>query len=239
MKPHWGAAAVLGLGLLAGVSVAEEPAKPAAPADSILKTPKDKLSYTLGQNIGKTFKAQGIEIDLDIFLRGIKDASGTEPGLLTEDEMRAVLMSLQQEMNARQAEKTKTVAEKNKKEGDAFLEANKTKEGVKTTASGLQYKILKAGDGKVPKAEDNVTVHYRGTLVDGTEFDSSIKRGQPAKFQVGGVIKGWTEALLLMPIGSKWQVFIPSSLAYGERGAGPLIGPGAVLVFEVELISIP
>jgi FKBP-type peptidyl-prolyl cis-trans isomerase len=239
MKPHWGMAVGLGFGLLAGATVAEEPAKPAAPSESILKSPKEKLSYTLGQNIGKTFKAQGIEIDLDVFLRGIKDASGTEPGLLTEEEMRAVLMSLQQELSTRQAEKAKVLSEKNKKEGEAFLEANKTKEGVKTTESGLQYKILKAGDGKTPKAEDSVTVHYRGTLIDGTEFDSSIKRGQPAKFQVGGVIKGWTEALQLMPAGSKWQIFVPSALAYAERGAGPLIGPNAVLIFEVELVSIP
>jgi FKBP-type peptidyl-prolyl cis-trans isomerase FklB len=144
------------------------------------------------------------------------------------------MMAFQKEVMAKQAE----VAKKNKAEGEAFLAENKKKEGVKTTPSGLQYKVIKPGKGKKPKSSDTVTVNYRGTLIDGTEFDSSYKRGQPATFQVSGVIPGWTEALQLMEEGAKWQLFIPSNLAYGERGAGGVIGPNATLIFEVELISI-
>jgi len=241
MKLLW--TAVVGLALSLPVAAADAdkpaPAPAAAPAaESPFKSPKEKLGYALGQSIGKSFKVQGVECDLDVLLVGIKDAlAGSSK--MTEDEIRATLAAFQQELGARQAEKAKAAGEKNRKEGEAFLEANKAKEGVKVTASGLQYKILKGGDGKLPAATDMVSVHYRGTLIDGTEFDSSLKRNEPAKFQVGGVIKGWTEALLMMPVGSKWQLVIPSSLAYGDRGAGPLIGPGAVLVFEVELISVP
>jgi FKBP-type peptidyl-prolyl cis-trans isomerase FklB len=238
MKPHWIAAAGLGLGLLAGPVAAEEPAKAAAPAaPSPFKTDQEKSSYALGLSIAKTFKMQGVEIDPEILFRGIKDGLGGST-LMTEDEVRAVMTAFQQALNAKQAEKAKVQGEKNQKEGEAFLEANKAKEGVKTTASGLQYKVLKAGDGKIPAATDTVSVHYHGTLIDGTVFDSSVKRGQPAIFRMGGVIKGWTEALQLMPVGSKWQVFIPPALAYGERGAGPVIGPHAVLIFEVELLAI-
>jgi len=157
---------------------------------------------------------------------------------MTEQEIQETLKTFQQEMAAKQAEKTKQLAEINKKEGEAFLAENKKKEGVKTLPSGLQYKILTEGSGKTPKETDTVTTHYRGTLIDGTEFDSSFKRGQPASFTVNGVIKGWTEALQLMKEGSKWQLFIPSDLAYGDRGAGGQIGPHATLIFEVELISI-
>lgn len=238
MKPRWLAAALV-LGLVPAPVPAEDAAPPAAPAaESPFKNPKEKLSYALGQSIGKSFKAQGVEADPDVLLRGIRDACGGT-SVMTDDEIRATLMAFQQEMGARQAERAKVMGEKNKTEGEAFLEANKAKEGVKVTASGLQYKVIKAGDGKTPAASDSVTVHYRGTLLDGTEFDSSHKRGQPAQFQVGGVIKGWSEALQLMPAGSTWQLVIPAPLAYGDRGAGPLIGPHAVLVFEVELISIP
>jgi FKBP-type peptidyl-prolyl cis-trans isomerase FklB len=179
-----------------------------------------------------------IDVDLEILVTGIKDAlSGAKP-LMTEQEMKETITALQKDLQAKQQEQTKALAEKNKKEGEAFLAENKKKQGVITMPSGLQYKILTDGKGKSPKATDTVTVNYKGTLIDGTEFDSSYKRGQPATFAVNGVIPGWTEALQLMKEGSKWQMFIPSNLAYGERGAGGAIGPNAVLIFEVELISI-
>ncbi|MBZ0158112.1 MAG: FKBP-type peptidyl-prolyl cis-trans isomerase [Alphaproteobacteria bacterium] len=224
------AAVIAGIGLLANLALAEEQA--------VLKSQKDKISYSIGLDIGKDMKRQSIDIDPDILAKGIKDAlSGNKP-LLSEKEMQDTMIAFQKELAAKQGEKTKRLTEKNKKEGEAFLAANKKKEGVKTTSSGLQYKIIKEGAGKTPKATDTVTVHYRGTLLDGTEFDSSYKRGQPASFPVNDVITGWTEALQMMKTGSKWQLFIPPNLAYGERGAGPLIGPNAVLVFEVELLSI-
>lgn len=191
-----------------------------------LKTQKDKLGYAIGLDLGKSLKKNSIDVDLPVVMQGVKDGlTGKE--LLTEDQIKETYAAYQQER-----------AEKTKKEGESFLAANKKKDGVITLASGLQYKIIKTGSGKTPKAIDSVTVNYRGTLIDGTEFDSSIKRGQPATFQVNGVIPGWTEALQLMREGSKWQLFIPSNLAYGERGAGGTIGPNAVLIFEVELISI-
>jgi FKBP-type peptidyl-prolyl cis-trans isomerase FklB len=204
-----------------------------------LKREKDKASYALGMSIGKNMKQQlPTEIDPDIFTKGFKDAfSGTKP-LLSEEEMRTVLAAFQKEMTAKQAEKMKVVGEKNKKEGEAFLAENKKKEGIKTLASGLQYKIIKQGTGNIPKATDKVTTHYQGTLIDSTEFDSSYKRGEPATFPVSGVIPGWTEALQLMKVGSKWQLFVPSNLAYGERGAGTKIGPNAVLMFTIELLSV-
>ena len=158
--------------------------------------------------------------------------------MLSEEEMRTVMTAFQKEMAAKQAEMMKSQGEKNKKEGEAFLAENKKKEGVKTLASGLQYKVIKEGTGKTPKATDKVSTHYQGTLIDGTEFDSSYKRGEPATFPVNGVIPGWTEALQLMKVGSKWQLFVPSKLAYGEKGAGPIIGPNAVLIFTVELLAI-
>ncbi len=203
-----------------------------------LKTQKDKASYAIGMSMGGSLKKNGIEVNSDALFAGIKDAlSGGKP-LMTEEEMRETMMALQKETQAKQQEQMKAAAEKNKKEGEAFLAANKKKDGVITLKSGLQYKIIKAGSGKTPKATDSVTVNYKGTLIDGTEFDSSYKRGQPATFPVNGVIPGWTEALQLMKEGAKWQLFIPSDLAYGERGAGGVIGPDAVLIFDVELISI-
>ena len=208
-----------------------------AASDTVLKTDKDKTSYSMGMNVGTGFKQQSIDVNADIFMKGFKDAqSGAKP-LLTEEEMRSIILALQKEVVAKQTEKMQAAGAKNKKDGEAFLAENKKKEGVKTLPSGLQYKIIKEGTGKMPKATDTVTTNYRGTLVDGTEFDSSYKRGQPASFPVNGVIPGWTEALQLMKTGSKWQLFVPANLAYGERGAGP-IGPNAVLVFDVELISI-
>ena len=208
-------------------------------ADKVeLKTQKDKLSYSLGMSMGGNLKRDSIDIDADILARGVKDVLAGGNTLMTEQEVRETIMALQKDLSGKQQEKMKTAGEKNKKEGEVFLAENKKKKGVKTTTSGLQYKVLTEGKGQSPKATDTVSVNYKGTLIDGTEFDSSYKRGQPASFGVGQVIKGWTEALQLMKEGSKWQLVIPSELAYGERGGGPVIGPNAVLIFEVELISI-
>ena len=212
-------------------------AKTAAPL--ALTTPKQKASYAIGMNIGKNLKRDSVDIDPAVLSRGLKDALAGGKLLLTDDEAKAALTALQMEVRMKEEAKTKAVAVENKKTGDAFLAANKTKEGVVTLPSGLQYKIITAGTGPKPTADDTVLCHYRGTLVDNTEFDSSYKRKEPLKIPVGGVIKGWTEAIQLMPVGSKWQLFIPSELAYGERGApGSPIGPNSTLIFEVELISI-
>ena len=222
-------------------SAAPATAQPAPPpkAKEIpeLPTQKEKFSYALGMNIGSNLHRQSVPIDPDILLRGLKDTLAGNPTLLTEDEERTVLTEVQNDIRKQMQEKMKAQGEANKKEGEAFLASNKTKEGVVTLPSGLQYKILLAGTGPKPTTSDTVTVNYRGTLVNGTEFDSSYKRGQPTTFPVAGVIKGWTEALQLMPVGSKWQLFIPSDLAYGERGPGD-IGPNATLIFEVELLKI-
>ena len=180
----------------------------------------------------------GVDVDPAILLRGIKDVLGGGNLLMNDQEAQSILTNLQADLRKKQEEGIQQVAETNKKEGDAFLAANKVKDGVVALPSGLQYKILQEGTGPKPTAADTVTVNYRGTLINGTEFDSSYKRGQPASFPVGGIIKGWTEALLLMPVGSKWQLFIPADLAYGPRQAGPTIGPNSTLVFEVELLSI-
>jgi FKBP-type peptidyl-prolyl cis-trans isomerase len=214
-----------------------------------LTTPKDKTSYAIGMNIGKNVSKgvheQSLDIDQAILLRGVKDGLAGGKTLLTDEEANAVLTELQKEARLKQAEMrkkqeeiAKAQSEANKKQGDAFLAENKTKEGVVTLPSGLQYKILQAGTGPKPTASDTVVCNYRGTLLDGKEFDSSYKRGQPATFPLGGVIKGWTEALQLMPVGSKWQLFLPPDLAYGERSMGPDITPNSTLIFEVELVSI-
>jgi FKBP-type peptidyl-prolyl cis-trans isomerase FklB len=203
-----------------------------------LTTAKDKTSYAIGMNIGKSLHRDSVDVDTAILAQGIKDAlAGTKP-LLTDQEAQAVMTTLQNDVRAKQQLQRQQAVDTNKKAGETFLAANKAKEGVVTLPSGLQYKILKQGDGPKPDVSDTVVCNYRGTLLDGTEFDSSYKRGQPATFPVGRVIKGWTEALQLMPVGSKWQLFIPADLAYGERGAGGPIGPDATLVFEVELLSI-
>ncbi len=203
-----------------------------------LKDTKDKVSYAIGLDVGNAMNKQSIDINTDIFMKGLKDALSGGKKLMTDDEIRTVMSDFSREMSEKQKEKMQKIGEKNKQEGDAFLAENKKKEGVKTLPSGLQYKVIDEGKGKSPKAGDTVTVNYRGTLIDGTEFDSSYKRGQPATFPVNGVIKGWTEALQLMKEGAKWQLFIPSALAYGDKGAGGMIGPNAVLIFDVELISI-
>jgi FKBP-type peptidyl-prolyl cis-trans isomerase FklB len=202
------------------------------------KTKKEKISYSIGVNLGKDLKRQGIALDQGLFAQGVKDGLGGSKTAMNDDDMQTTLIAFQQEMMTKMQEKQKVEGEKNSKEGEAFLSANKNKEGVVTLPSGLQYKVIKSGDGPKPTKDQTVKCHYRGTLVDGTEFDSSYKRGEPTEFPVGGVIKGWTEALQLMPVGSKWQLFIPADLAYGSNGSGPTIGPNAVLIFDVELISI-
>ena len=204
----------------------------------ILKTQMDKASYAIGCKIGNDFKRQSVDINPQALLRGMTDALAGAPRALTEAEMQEVMMTFTQELQKKQREATEKAAVKNKKEGVEFLAKNKLKEGVKVTPSGLQYRIIKAGNGDNPKPSDTVTVHYRGTLIDGTEFDSSYKRNEPATFPLSGVIPGWTEGLQLMKPGGKYEFLIPSNLAYGERGAGNTIGPDAVLIFTIELISI-
>jgi FKBP-type peptidyl-prolyl cis-trans isomerase len=205
---------------------------------STLTSQKDKVSYAIGMNIGTNLHRQSVDVDPKILQQGLEDSLAGGKTLLSEDEAKATLMQFQTEMRQKQQEKMQQAGAANKKEGDAFLAANKSKEGVVTLPSGLEYKILTAGKGPKPTASDSVVCNYRGTLIDGKEFDSSYKRGEPATFPVAGVIKGWTEALQLMPVGSKWQLFVPSDLAYAERGSGPDIGPNATLIFEVELLSI-
>jgi FKBP-type peptidyl-prolyl cis-trans isomerase FklB len=203
-----------------------------------LQTQKGKVSYGIGVNAGSGFKRLGMDLDLELVIRGLKDGFSGGKLLISEDEIRQVVASYQQALTTKQEAAARIAAEKNKKEGEAFLAENKKKEGVVTLASGMQYKILKASEGKKPTDRDTVQVHYRGTLIDGTEFDSTLKRGQPLTFPLTGVIAGWKEALKLMPVGSKWQLVIPPALAYGVRGSGESIGPNATLIFEVELLAI-
>src|SRR5436305_465362 len=198
-----------------------------------LKDQRDKVSYSIGMNIGFNLSKQKVDINPDILAAGIKDSIAGKPQL-TQDQVKDVMAQFEKDMEQKQ----KQAGEKNKADGAKFLEENKKKPGVKTTASGLQYKAEKEGTGSQPKATDMVTVNYRGTLIDGTEFDSSYKRGQPATFPLNGVIKGWTEAVQLMKVGSKYQLFVPSNLAYGERAVSPEIGPNATLIFEVELLDV-
>ncbi|HYG74681.1 MAG TPA: FKBP-type peptidyl-prolyl cis-trans isomerase [Planctomycetota bacterium] len=205
--------------------------------DSPLKTDKDKISYAIGVSMGSSIKDFAEDLDIAVLANGIKDTVGGKP-LMSDAQIREVLMAFQKTAMAKQGEKAKKAGEKNLKEGEEFLAANAKKEGVKVLPSGLQYKVLKEGDGPTPTANDQVTTHYRGTLLDGSEFDSSYARNEPATFPVKGVIPGWTEALQLMKVGSKWQLFIPSKLAYGEQGAGGKIGPNSTLIFEVELLGI-
>lgn len=236
MGKRFAAGAVMmcaGLLLASGCTAGEKKA-----AKPELKDLKDKVSYSIGLNIGQDFKRQDMDIDADLLAKGIKDAvSGAQP-LLTEEQIRETITTYQKEMVTKQETKAKESAAKNQKEGDAFLAENAKKPGVVTTPSGLQYKVVKEGTGAQPKPGDTVQVHYEGKLVDGTVFDSSLKRGEPAVFPVQGVIPGWTEALQLMKEGAKYQIVIPSKLAYGERGAGPVIGPHATLLFDVELLKV-
>ena len=226
----------------------EQNAKPAAKKEitkADLKTEDDNISYSLGFSMGSRFVRDGLEINLEIFQEGMKDGFTGSKQVLTEEEMQKTMMALQQKMMAKrqtehmkEMEERKNLGEANKEKGEKFLEANKAKEGVITLESGLQYKILKKGTGASPKATDIVKCHYKGTTIDGKEFDSSYKRGEPATFALNKVIKGWTEGLQLMKEGGKWEFFIPPELAYGEMGSGPHIGPNEVLIFEVELLGI-
>ncbi len=203
-----------------------------------LKTQKQKASYGIGVDIGKNFKEQFPDVDVDAMVRGFKDAlSGTKPAI-DEKELATVMATFQQEMVQKRAERVAAEGAKNMKDGEAFLEANKKKPGVITLQSGLQYKIITMGTGAKPSPKDTVRCNYRGTLINGKEFDSSFKSGKPAELVLGQMIPGWIEGLQLMPIGSKWELYIPSNLAFGERSLGAEIGPNSTLVFEVEILGI-
>jgi FKBP-type peptidyl-prolyl cis-trans isomerase FklB len=205
---------------------------------SALKDPKDKVSYSIGLDIGSTLKKQSIDVNTDILAAGLKDAlTGAKPKM-TEEQIKETMTTFSKELRDKQQTAMQQATQKNAAEGEKFLAENKTKPGVKTTASGLQYKVLKEGSGPSPKETDTVVTNYRGTLINGTEFDSSYKRNEPVTFPVSGVIKGWSEALQLMKKGSKYQLFVPAALAYGPRGAGQDIGPNETLIFEVELLDI-
>lgn len=220
----------------------ETPSKQEAPS---LSTKKDRLSYALGLDLGNQLHRLAVDIDPAIFARGLTDATSGNKPALSDDEVRKIIVELrneqmakQQQLQAERAAANKVLGEKNKKEEQAFLADNKNKPGVVTLPGGLQYKILKEGNGPKPTLDDTVVCHYRGTLINGTEFDSSYQRGEPVTFPVKAVIKGWSEVLQLMPVGSTWQLFIPADLAYGERGVPDKIEPNSMLIFEVELISI-
>ena len=239
-------ATLLAAGLaLSGTVLAQQATPPSttpAPAASEFKTDMEKNSYAIGIDIGgnvaKSLKRSEIDVDPAMLLRGFKESFNGEKLLMTDEEMKDILTKLQADTKVKLEAKAKAAAETNKKEGEEFLAANKSKEGIVSLPDGLQYKVLKQGDGPKPTATDTVECNYRGTLINGKEFDSSYKRGQPVSFGVGQVIKGWGEILGLMPVGSKYQVFIPAELAYGTRGSGADIGPNATLIFEIELISI-
>ena len=221
--------AIIALSLVSAVSAEEK---------SAFKDPKDKVSYSIGLDIGSTLKKQNIEVNTDTLFTGLKDAlTGAKPKM-TEEEMKETMMNFSKELREKQQKTMEEATQKNAAAGAKFLEENKKKPGVKTTASGLQYKVLKEGSGPSPKETDTVVTNYRGTLINGTEFDSSYKRNEPVTFPVNGVIKGWTEALQLMKKGSKYELFVPAELAYGPRGAGQDIGPNETLIFEVELLDI-
>jgi len=203
-----------------------------------LQDEKEKINYSIGYQIGGDFKRQGVELDPDLLVKGIRDAAGGAEPRIPPQEMRKTLVDLKKKVEADERKRRKENAGKYRAEGEAFLAANGNREGVVTLPSGLQYKVLAAGKGKSPDRTDNVTVHYRGTLVDGTEFDSSYKRNESATFGVDRVIAGWKEALPMMKEGAKWQLFVPSQLGYGEQGSGSKIPPNSALLFEVELISV-
>jgi len=229
------------LGLCAGAVEAQNtpPREPAAPAAAINPADVAKIaSYGIGMSTGRSIKADGVALDLESFLQGIRDGAGAAPAKYTDDQIRTALMAFQRAMQEKQQQQQQAASDKNEREGKAFLAKNKTQAGVKTTASGLQYQVLQSGKGASPKAGDTVTVHYEGTLLDGTVFDSSVKRKEPATLQVNGVIPGWTEALQLMKVGDKWRLFVPADLAYGAQGAGGVIGPNSVLIFDVELLGV-
>jgi FKBP-type peptidyl-prolyl cis-trans isomerase FklB len=221
--------ATMGIGLMIGTSIAQGQ-NPSIKADSELKTMDQKAAYAVGLNMGKQMKRQGVSLDPELLIKGLKDGLGDKPGM-TDQQIEEVLTAFGQQMTTGQAER-------NQKNGQAFLAKNKAQPGVQTLPSGLQYKVLKEGTGKTPKPSDTVVAHYEGTLIDGTVFDSSIKRGEPAEFPVGQVIKGWTEILQRMKVGAKYKVFIPSELAYGPQQKGQIIGPNSTLIFDIELLDV-
>jgi FKBP-type peptidyl-prolyl cis-trans isomerase len=222
--------------LIATIGFAQDKAQPQK--DQQLKDQKEKASYSIGHELGASLKKGNMEVNPDVLLKGLRDGLSGAKSLLTEEQIKETMAAFQKEMMEKQAAAQKELGEKNQAAGEKFLAENKKKEGVKTTASGLQYKVLKEGSGDSPKETDTVVTNYKGTLLDGTEFDSSYKRNEPATFPVNRVIKGWTEALMLMKPGAKYQLWIPAALGYGERGVGKDIGPNSTLVFEVELLSI-
>ncbi len=222
--------AVIGcIGLIASFSTLAEPK---------LDNLKNKASYSIGINLGSQLSRTKDDIDLDSVILGVQDAFAGEKPRLTIEEIQQVMQEFQAQMQQKQMEKMAAISKQNKEEGKAYLAKNKTKKGVKTLESGLQYRVIKAGKGESPKASDTVVTHYRGNLINGQVFDSSYKRGEPATFPVNGVIPGWTEALQKMKVGGKWELVIPAELAYGSQGAGQIIGPDSVLIFEIELLEI-
>jgi FKBP-type peptidyl-prolyl cis-trans isomerase FklB len=227
MTRKWQWLAFLGVVLLTA-QCAQEPTD--------LKTEQDKVNYGIGVSVARNFKQQGMEVDVNLVVKGMKDELTGKKLLMSDDELRKTMIAYQQEFRQKPIQKRKLAAQDKKKEGDAFLEENKKKEGVVTLPSGLQYKILKAGEGKKPTADDPVQVKYRGTFIDGKEFDSS--GSETRTFKVTEVIPGWREALQLMPVGSKWQLVVPPDLAYGERGMGQVIMPNTTLIFEIEMVGI-
>jgi FKBP-type peptidyl-prolyl cis-trans isomerase len=223
-------AAIVGIGFLAAQAKAQD--------GQPLKTQKEKVSYAIGVDGARNFKRLGIDLDLETMIKALRDVYSGNKLAMTEDDLRTTMNAYQTDLRDKQSAAARKAGEDNKREGEAFLTQNKAKEGVATLPSGLQYKVMKRADGKKPGDDDTVEVNYRGTFIDGTEFDSSYRRGQPMMFKPSGVIPGWREALKLMPVGSKWQLFIPARLAYGEGGANPSIGPNRTLIFEVELLAI-
>lgn len=222
--------AVIGcIGLIASFSTLAEPK---------LDNLKNKASYSIGINLGSQLSRTKDDIDLESVILGVQDAFAGEKPRLTMEEIQQVMQEFQAQMQQKQMEKMAAISKQNKEEGKAYLAKNKTKKGVKTLESGLQYRVIKAGKGESPKASDTVVTHYRGNLINGQVFDSSYKRGEPATFPVNGVIPGWTEALQKMKVGAKWELVIPAELAYGSQGAGQIIGPDSVLIFEIELLEI-
>lgn len=226
--------AILVLGLIAQNASAQSAPSP-APA---LKNQKEKLSYAIGMEMGKGVTAQGLDVDPGLVAQGLKDAISGAKALMSDEELRTVISGLQEEMKQKQMQALEAAAADNKKQGDAFLAENGKKDGVVTLPSGLQYKIITAGQGKKPVETDTVLCNYKGTFLDGTEFDSSTQAGKPVPFELKSIIPGFKEALQLMPVGSKWQIVVPPDLAYGERGAGNVIGPNSTLIFEIELVAI-
>ena len=225
--------------LVAGLQGCNQQSGPAGEAEVALVTPPKRLSYGFAYRMGQRMQADGMTLDADAYSAGMRDAMAGTDSRLTDEEINAEMVAFQERMEAEQQANQAALAEANAAAAAAFLAENAGRDGVVVTDSGLQYEVIEAGEGALPGADDTVEVHYRGTLIDGTEFDSSYSRGQTVTFGVGQVIAGWTEALQLMPAGSKWKLYIPSELAYGAGGAGQLIGPNAALVFDVELISIP